>query len=85
MSANSPDPTGSIQVGRCGKCGGEQEAGCLMAPAYSLVGVLIHPNQAHWYAGQPTSGFWGTGVPPEKRQLTAFRCTACGLLEFYAE
>ncbi len=56
-----------------------------MAPMYSTFGTLLGVNRAEWYAGQPTRRFWGTKMPSAKRPLAAFRCTACGLLEFYAE
>jgi hypothetical protein len=82
---NSPSsPSSTEGRGRCIRCGGEQQDGRVMAPAYRFPGVLIHPNQAYWYGSQPTSGFWGISMSPDKRPLAAWRCTSCGLLEFYA-
>lgn len=40
-----------------------------------------------WYEGIPNKGLLGgTKIPPSKKLLptAAFRCSACGFLEFYA-
>jgi hypothetical protein len=65
----------------CAKCGQAMEEGFMPDFAHYQ---LVRP--VTWVEGKPDHSFWtGTSIG-DKRQLnvTAYRCTACGYLEFYA-
>lgn len=71
---------------KCSKCGGDMQAGCVMSPSKSWVGIVLHPNLAEWYAGVADSSFWeGYTLPKEKYPVTVYRCKQCGFLECYAQ
>jgi hypothetical protein len=66
---------------KCAKCGQPMEEGFMPDFAqYQLVQPLT------WVEGKPDHSFWTGARIGDKRQLnvTAYRCTACGYLEFYA-
>ncbi|MFT3895716.1 MAG: hypothetical protein QM730_29190 [Anaerolineales bacterium] len=39
----------------CSKCGGDMEAGQVMAPVRNLFDMILHPNLTEWYAGEGNS------------------------------
>jgi hypothetical protein len=64
----------------CPKCEGKMEEGYIPDATY---GGLLTPS---WVEGAPEKSTWRRLKTKGKRQLpvAAFRCTACGFLEFYA-
>jgi hypothetical protein len=66
---------------KCPKCTGAMIQG--FVPDFMHGGCLV----GTWHEGQPRKSFWlgthashGDGIP-----IGAFRCAACGFLEFYAD
>src|SRR5215218_7841468 len=76
---------------KCPKCGGPTEAGFVWATnSVGEVGAT-RVERCGWMAGGDLEykkvGVWPLKVEVptnERRPLTASRCTACGLVEFYA-
>lgn len=68
----------------CSDCGQELELGFIPDATYGAV------VQAHWHAGEPKkASFFGlkVGLKADWSQavpVTAYRCSGCGLLKFYA-
>jgi hypothetical protein len=63
----------------CPKCSGEMIQGFVMDK------TKVTHEVAHWLAGSPQRSFWaGTKMPEISQPMGAFRCTACGYVEFYA-
>lgn len=66
---------------KCPKCGGGMVQG--FVPDYTHGGSLVEG----WHEGQPKKSFWmGTKAPVAQGiPIGAYRCAACGYLEFYAD
>jgi hypothetical protein len=65
----------------CTKCGQVMEEGFM--PDFAQY-QLVRP--VTWVEGKPNHSFWSGTRIADKRQLdvAAYRCTACGYIEFYA-
>ena len=64
----------------CPKCGRGMEEGFLVD-----AGDYGSQNVADWHRGQPEKRWWGLKTDKaEKRRISSWRCTSCGLLENYA-
>lgn len=72
------------RVARCGKCGGAMEAGHLPGVPYS--GIAATACSVAWVPGrgQATPSFALKKSAKKPRRMTAWRCTDCGFVEFYA-
>lgn len=66
---------------RCGKCDGAVEEGFI--PDF---GHYEYVRPLRWVEGTPERSFWsGTKIGDSRNvNIVAYRCTTCGLLEFYA-
>jgi len=66
---------------RCSKCGGTMTEGSVLQ---KLDGLMVPLST--WVEGQPERTLLGsTKTPADKtRTITAFCCSACGLLELHA-
>ena len=72
----------SKQVG-CAKCGGQMEAGYVVAVTGD--GQWVRPQS--WAPGEPNFSIWRGYKRLKKQQvvpITTMRCPNCGYLEFYA-
>ena len=65
---------------KCPKCSGEMERGFVASRS------LDYTKPDDWVSGAPEKSLWfGTKVrSKEHYQINAFRCSACGYIEFYA-
>ncbi len=64
----------------CLRCGGEMEEG------FALDELHGGMKQGQWVAGIPEKSIW-TGLKLKGRRkmpISAYRCLACGFLDFYA-
>jgi hypothetical protein len=76
---DSPTETPTEPLLTCSKCGGSMEQGFLVDATHGGSAV------SRWAPGAPRTSFWtGVKVPDEALPVGAFRCSQCGLLEFYA-
>jgi uncharacterized protein DUF6487 len=68
------------EILKCSNCGGEMEEGFVMDES------LNTQSTAHWIAGKPIQGFFGSTRTKGKNQfpIQAYRCRQCGRLEWYA-
>lgn len=64
----------------CAKCNRAMEEGFLVDSADGNMATV-----AFWHRGVPEKRWWGLKTrKADKLAITAWRCTACGLLEHYA-
>lgn len=67
----------------CTQCGGVTSKGFVLETGhYSVRSATL------WVEGTPEKSFWSNGLKIEDRAnypITAYRCTQCGHLEFYAD
>jgi hypothetical protein len=76
-----PTPKPAIDRRTCARCHGPMETG-FVADFQTGAGAMT-PSQ--WIAGTPEPSFWtGTWTGDRRFPIRAFRCTQCGLLEFWA-
>ena len=61
----------------CPKCRGQMQPGFIVDEAYNRTQV------SSWTPGEPKKGFFGVRAK-DKKEMKAFRCALCGLLELYA-
>jgi predicted nucleic-acid-binding Zn-ribbon protein len=66
---------------KCSKCGGRMTEGSVLQ---KLDGLMVPLST--WVEGQVERTLLGSTKTPEEktRTITAFCCSGCGLLEFYA-
>jgi hypothetical protein len=66
---------------RCAKCAAVMEEGFI--PDF---GHLEYVRPLRWIEGKPERAFWtGTKISDRREaNISAYRCTACGYIEFYA-
>lgn len=66
---------------RCAKCAGIMEEGFVPDRGHF---EIVQP--ARWVEGKPEKSFWTGTKTVDKREasISAYRCTSCGYLEFYA-
>lgn len=69
---------------KCLRCQQPLEAGCLVTPVHSGVGLLIHANSVEWHASPPKNGMWGVTLAEERFEISALRCRECGHIELLA-
>jgi len=74
------DPMNTQEM-KCPKCASRMVQG--FVPDYTDGGILVEG----WHEGQPKKSFWmGTKAPVAQGiPIGAYRCAACGYLEFYAD
>ena len=63
----------------CPKCDGAMQQGFVVDNTYGGRAV------SHWAPGPPQKSFWvGTKLPDGTLPIAAFRCSACGYVEFFS-
>jgi hypothetical protein len=68
---------------KCGKCGNTTSIGFILE-----IGHYNALSVSQWIEGKPEKSFWGNGLKLDGKAeypVTAYRCTSCGHLEFYAD
>lgn len=67
---------------KCSKCGNPTSVGFVLETGYYYA-----LSVSQWVEGKPKESFWDNGLNLDGKAeypITAYRCTNCGHLEFYA-
>jgi len=87
------EPESGVQIAagsrvlKCPKCQGDMEQGFVLdVRPLETAGGGLDPEPADWVQGVIKGGFFSPGLKVKThRQIDAFRCTACGYIELYAQ